>query len=283
MTWFARLFSTRSNLKTHKQTSTRGRLTLESLEDRAVPAGLLGLNLNLLGLQLNLNLPLLSPPPSSLAGSVRDEGKGTGLSGVTMTLTGTDKQGHAVNQTTTTDNNGAWNFAGLAAGNYTVTETPTGNYLDDVANNQIGTAGGTTSNNQFSVALGAGVNGTGYVFNDQTPPPPPPSSLAGRVMDEGAGTGLSGTTVTLTGTDSLGNSVSLSTTTDNNGAWSFANLAAGNYTITETPPTGNYFDDVANNQIGTAGGTTSNNQFSVALGAGVNGTGYVFNDQFVGS
>jgi hypothetical protein len=105
------------------------------------------------------------------------------------------------------------------------------------------------------------------------------SSLSGFVLDEKAAAGLSGVTVTLTTTNSLGQTVVVATTmTDANGAFSFPSLAAGNYTITETLP-GGYIDDV--NQIGTAGGTTSDSQFNVALGAGVDGTGYTFGDLFV--
>jgi hypothetical protein len=40
---------------------------------------------------------------------------------------------------------------------------------------------------------------------------------------------------------------------------------------------------VANYKIGAAGGTTANNTFTVSVGAGVNGTGYVLADQVVGS
>jgi hypothetical protein len=68
--------------------------------------------------------------------------------------------------TTTTDANGAFSFTGLAAGTYTITESPPGEFSDDVASNVIGSAGGSTSNNQFTVTLGAGVNGTGYMFAD---------------------------------------------------------------------------------------------------------------------
>lgn len=52
---------------------------------------------------------------------------------------------------------------------------------------------------------------------------------------------IAGVSLTLTGTDRYGNPVSLTTTTDANGDYSFANLAPSNaagYTITETQPSG---------------------------------------------
>jgi hypothetical protein len=106
----------------------------------------------------------------------------------------------------------------------------------------------------------------------------PPSSLAGSVIDESTGLGMSGVLVTLSSTNSLGQTVTVSTYTDPNGNYSFTNLTAGKYIITESPP-GMYFDDVPQNLIGSAGGTTSMNQFSVTVGAGVNGIDYTFVDQ----
>ncbi len=57
------------------------------------------------------------------------------------------------------------------------------------------------------------------------------------VFDAGD-SGIAGVTVTLTGTNSLGQFVTQTTTTDMNGIYSFSNLLAGSYTLTETPPAG---------------------------------------------
>jgi len=112
---------------------------------------------------VGFNLP--STGLSSLSGTVLDEKAAAGLSGVTITLTTTDGLGQTVVvATTTTDGNGAFSFPGLAAGNYTITETLLGGYIDDL--NQIGSAGGTTSDCKFNVALAGGVDGTGYTFGD---------------------------------------------------------------------------------------------------------------------
>src|SRR5262249_58767350 len=50
--------------------------------------------------------------------------------------------------------------------------------------------------------------------------------------------GVAGVTVTLTGTDHLGNAVSRTTTTDGTGRYVFSGLRPGTYTLTKTPPAG---------------------------------------------
>ncbi len=57
------------------------------------------------------------------ANGIRDAGE-VGLAGWNITINGTDTiTGTTVNQTTTTDANGNYNFAGLTAGTYTISET----------------------------------------------------------------------------------------------------------------------------------------------------------------
>jgi hypothetical protein len=132
---------------------------------------------------------------------------------------------------------------------------------------------------------GGGSNWTGSYSATATvfpgPYVPPTSSLAGSVVDT-LGNPLSGAVVTLKTTDSLGNVVTVgSVTTDSSGTFSFSGLAAGNYTLTETPPPN--FVDVSNVLgTGTTGGTsnTSTNSVNFTLGAGVNSSGFVFTDQF---
>src|SRR5207248_802279 len=82
--------------------------------------------------------------------------------------------------------------------------------------------------------------------------------------------GIAGVTVTLTGTDDLGQAVSRTATTAGDGSYNFDNLRPGTYTLSETQPAG-YVD--GKDTIGTPGGTTANDQFSnIVLGAGVDGT-----------
>jgi hypothetical protein len=118
-----------------------------------------------------------------------------------------------------------------------------------------------------------------------TATPLPPSSLSGVVWEDFNNdgqvdfgeNGIDGVTITLTGTDFLGNAVNLPQTTAGGGAYSFPNLLPGNYYITETQPAG-YTQGI--DTIGTAGGSLSaTDQFSVALGIGVDCLNYNFGEQ----
>jgi hypothetical protein len=82
-----------------------------------------------------------------------------------------------------------------------------------------------------------------------------PASVSGFVSIDNAGvlSGLAGVTLTLTGTTSSGQQVTLTTTTGSNGSYSFGNLAAGTYIITETVPPGQVFESAS---VGTVGGAT---------------------------
>jgi hypothetical protein len=117
-----------------------------------------------------------------------------------------------------------------------------------------------------------------------------PGSLSGAVFTEPTVPGTppfpeTGVLVTLTGTNYLGQSVTLTTHTDANGSYSFTGLSAGTYTITETPPSG-FQDDVNANQVGTLGGTNGYASISgIVLGNGANGVSYNFENKniFAGS
>ena len=86
--------------------------------------------------------------------------------------------------------------------------------------------------------------------------------------------------VALTGTDFLGNAVSMSATTDSDGAYIFANLQPGTYSITETQPAG-YNQGI--DTVGTAGGSLiATDKFFVSLAqnaSGLNGENYNFGEQ----
>jgi uncharacterized surface anchored protein len=80
----------------------------------------------------------------------------------------------------------------------------------------------------------------------------PQGSISGHVLTDtdfsgtfdSNNTGLAGATVTLTGTDSTGHAVSMTTTTDANGNYNFAGLSAGTYMVQVTTPVG-YTDEAA--------------------------------------
>ena len=84
---------------------------------------------------------------------------------------------------------------------------------------------------------------------------------------ENGETGLAGVTVTLTGTNDLGDTISLSTTTAANGSYAFDGLRPGTYAVAATTPTG-YLTGKAT--PGTDGGTVDEGQItSVALSPGL--------------
>ena len=92
---------------------------------------------------------------------------------------------------------------------------------------------------------------------------------AGNDGVKGAGeAGIGGVTVKLTGTDDLGNAVSLTTTTAADGSYSFTTLRPGTYTVMETQPAA-YLD--GKDTAGSTGGIVTNDLIStITLGSGVN-------------
>ena len=202
---------------------------------------------------------------SVLVGNVTENG--TGLSGVTLTLTGTDANGNTVSETTTTGTGGSYNFANLLGGSYVITETPLNG--NGAGTDSVGSQGGSTNGaTVLNATLGAGVNGTGNNFTETL------GSLAGNVTENGAA--LAGVTLTLTGTDANGHAVNATTTTASNGSYSFANLLGGSYVITETLLNGN---GAGTDSLGTQGGSLpSTTVIDATLGAGVNGTGNNFTE-----
>jgi hypothetical protein len=139
---------------------------------------------------------------------------------------------------------------------------------------------------QWITATATDPNGNTSEFSaDVNVAPLPPSSLSGVVWEDFNNDGqvdfgekgIDGVTITLTGTDFLGNAVNLPPQqTDSGGAYVFLNLLPGTYTLTETSPAG-YLPGI--DSVGTAGGiVVAPGQFSVPLAAGVNGLNYNFGE-----
>jgi hypothetical protein len=112
---------------------------------------------------------LTGAAPSSISGTVFDTSGGL-ISGVLLTLTGTDVNGNAVTLYAMTDNNGFYFFDSLVAGSYTVTvltsSVPSG---FSWVGSSVGTVGGmlSTQNGNHditSIMLDAGLNGINYDF-----------------------------------------------------------------------------------------------------------------------
>ncbi len=159
--------------------------------------------------------------------------------------------------TATTGANGVYNFPNLPAGSYKVSVTaglPAGTQptYDLDGTPDLRTAASLTQG-QNRTDVDFGVRGT--------------SSVSGSVFRDDSNEGLrgpnepgyAGVTVTLTGTDVLGNSITRVTTTDANGDYTFGGLLPGTYTVTETtqpPNTADGLDSagtVNGNPVGTAG------------------------------
>jgi hypothetical protein len=160
--------------------------------------------------------------------AVRDPGE-PGLAGVTITRTPTINDPAGANLSVVTDAQGNFTFAAVPFGNFTLTETVPSGFAQTAPpppgtnSGTINFAQRTSSGNVFgNRALAATVGGV--KFNDAN---------GNGVRDSGEA-GLAGVTIRLT--DAAG--VIRTTTTDAAGAFSFANVAAGAYVVSEVVPNG---------------------------------------------
>jgi len=212
--------------------------------------------------------------PANTNNGIRDAGE-AGIAGVTVTLTGTDAAGGAVNRTATTDTNGNYAFDDLLAGTYTVTEgaiPPAAGSFND-GKTTAGAAGGTaTAVNTLpsaisAITLGAGVQTTGYIFGEL-----PRAGISGTVyvdrnrndtIDPTPTDGrVAGVTVTLReGTSCSAGTVLGTATTGADGTYAFNDLSAGlDYAVCETQPTG--YESGATNP-GTNGASSASNSIAI--------------------
>jgi hypothetical protein len=178
----------------------------------------------------------------SNANGVQDSGE-AGLNGVTLTLTGTNGAGVSVTDHATTSGNGAYlfseapgtytvtvdasNFSGSGAlAGYTVTPTLVGsNRAIDSNASPSGTSPGTLSGGASDLTVDFGyfknVTVGDFVWND----------LNGNGVQDSGEPGIQGVTLTLTGTNGLGQSVTDHATTGASGQYLFTE-APGTYTVT---------------------------------------------------
>lgn len=251
-----------------------------------IPAGALSTNLGTN--QQPANAPLLVSTLGYISGKVFLEttpplngtylaGTDTPLASVEIRLVAGATCGGAVLFTTHTDAQGNYLFPSLNAGTYSVCEpsqpagtlnsfnqtgtivaigastgTPGTASNPTATSSQIvgivlGTDGGDVGrvsgspNNNFSEVMPVSISGT--VFKDEN----------NNGTQQGADAGLASVSITLGGTDWMGNPVSQSTTTDAAGAYSFTSLPPGTYTVTEPAQPTN-----TSNGITTAGAAVTN-------------------------
>ena len=189
--------------------------------------------------------------PASISGAVfidqnndgLRQGGDSGLSGVSISLSGTDWQGQPVSASTTTDSNGQYRFSGLQPGTYTVTEPtqPSGTTNGKtVAGNSSGAVPSVTSPANVPSAISGITLTPGYVSEgNDFAEIVNGRSIYGQVFhdrdtDSAPGTGdsgLGGETVVLSGVDINGNPVNLTTVTASDGTFSFVGLPAGTYEL----------------------------------------------------
>jgi hypothetical protein len=158
-----------------------------------------------------------------------------GLNGVTVTLTGTTGAGQAVTDSTTTSGNGSFLFT-EAPGTYSITvHAPSGFVLtsalqgSDRSIDSNASPSGTTpatlagggSDQTIDFGLYQPVTISDFVWKD--------ANLNG--LQDGGEPGIDGVTLTLSGTDGLGHSVTDHATTAGGGHYSFTE-APGTYTVT---------------------------------------------------
>ena len=171
-----------------------------------------------------------------------------GLGGVTMRLTGSDDRG-PIERTVVTASDGSYIFTRLRPGNYTVAEAEQpGGLLD--GDEMAGTLGGKVDNTQDWNAI------SDIVVKTDDPDAPDytfaeirPSSAHGLVWEDFNNDcevnfgerAIAGVTISLTGIDDRGSSVTQTMTTDEEGIYRFFDLRPGDYSIRETQPAG--FED----------------------------------------
>ncbi len=192
-----------------------------------------------------------------------------GINGVTVQLL---NSGGTVIATTTTSGDGNYSFANLAAGTYTVkVSTPPAGTAQTYDLDGVATA------NQAAVTLTAGQNRTDVDFGYKNT-----GSIGDRVWLDANGNGvqdageagINGVTVQLLNS---GGTVIATTTTSGDGNYTFANLAAGTYTVkVSTPPAGTA-------QTYDLDGVATANQAAVTLTAGQNRTDVDFGYKYTGS
>jgi large repetitive protein len=209
------------------------------------------------------------------------------LGSVTLRLVqGADCTSGTTLQTTTTASDGTYRFDNVRAfQNYLVCETQPAGYGTGTGNGAPGNVASVSNlpatgspNNNFGETT---ASLAGSVYQDTGNGVP--AQFDNGVRDTGE-PGIANVPVTLSGTDVLGNPVSITVNTDTNGNYVFEGLIAagpGGYTVTEgpIPPASGSFLDGRDTVGNAGGGSITNDVFTaVPLPAGQQGSGYLFGE-----
>ncbi len=191
----------------------------------------------------------------------------SGLGDVTITLTGTDFRGQSVSLQVMTDSTGAYRFTEILPGSYEVAEANPSDYFSttpDAVSITLSTPGSTFTAD-FGDARYASLSGFVYFDRNQDG------------MWESEEPRLAGSSITLSGTDYTGQSVSQTTIANASGSFAFTQLKPGTYTLKETDQPA--FRSVAAN-VGSAGGSAvnANTIAEIPLNTGTKAVDYRFGD-----
>lgn len=181
---------------------------------------------------------------------VQDNGE-SGIENVTVTLNGTDGMNNPITpQVLQTNGNGAYCFTDLYPGDYNVVFSQPAGYvptvLDDPKTNGDDTDDSDANPNDnlktITHTLTSGVDNktldAGFVILSKLGDLVWEDDNYNGVQDSGE-PGINNSTVTLTGTNGLGDAITpLTTQTDNTGMYMFGDLYPGDYTVTFSNPTG---------------------------------------------
>jgi len=200
------------------------------------------------------NLAVTVGPPASISGTVFNDidlngtqsGSEFGIGAVKIDLY--DSTGTTLIATINTTSSGSYSFTNLAPGDYLVVETDLAGYVS-------------TTSNSFSATISAGGSAT-VNFGDYRLPNTTLSSITGTVFNDANGNGLqdageaplSGVTVELRNN---AGTVIATTTTNASGGYSFMNLSAGMYSVTETDPAGYVSTTLNKVTVNLSAGTTA--------------------------